>query len=271
MSWCPKCKNEYRAGITVCPDCNEELLEELTEEMELEYVPLFQTTEEELKERIVKYLIHCGHKIKEETSSHENDEEITTVYFLFVPEADYREALMEVKTVLAYDPEKEETEQAPKPKKRGPVVSNLYVDAGERCKEYKSSGIMFLVFAALLFIFGVLNVAGMISVMASTVSLVLIFGAVILFLVVGISSLAKVSSLREEAATEEKTTDTIKDYLSLNFSKEYFESQEDDTSGELLYFQRVEEMKEAVMEQFPDAAEDYIDALLEDYYNSLNL
>ena len=29
MSWCPKCKNEYRAGITICPDCNEELLEEL--------------------------------------------------------------------------------------------------------------------------------------------------------------------------------------------------------------------------------------------------
>ena len=31
MPWCPKCKNEYRAGITVCPDCNEELMEELEE------------------------------------------------------------------------------------------------------------------------------------------------------------------------------------------------------------------------------------------------
>ena len=35
MSWCPKCKNEYRAGIAICPDCKEALMEELTEELEL--------------------------------------------------------------------------------------------------------------------------------------------------------------------------------------------------------------------------------------------
>ena len=49
MSWCPKCKNEYRAGITVCPDCNEELMAELTEAVTLEFVPLFQTTDETLE------------------------------------------------------------------------------------------------------------------------------------------------------------------------------------------------------------------------------
>ena len=33
MAWCPKCKNEYREGITVCPDCGEALVseEELTD------------------------------------------------------------------------------------------------------------------------------------------------------------------------------------------------------------------------------------------------
>ena len=30
--WCPKCKNEYIAGITTCSDCNIPLVEELTEE-----------------------------------------------------------------------------------------------------------------------------------------------------------------------------------------------------------------------------------------------
>jgi predicted amidophosphoribosyltransferase len=28
MAWCPKCKNEYREGITVCPDCGEALVSE---------------------------------------------------------------------------------------------------------------------------------------------------------------------------------------------------------------------------------------------------
>ena len=33
MARCPKCKNEYREGITVCPDCGEALVseEELTD------------------------------------------------------------------------------------------------------------------------------------------------------------------------------------------------------------------------------------------------
>ena len=29
MAWCPKCKNEYREGITHCPDCDVDLVEEL--------------------------------------------------------------------------------------------------------------------------------------------------------------------------------------------------------------------------------------------------
>lgn len=30
--WCPKCKNEYVEGITICADCGSELVESLTEE-----------------------------------------------------------------------------------------------------------------------------------------------------------------------------------------------------------------------------------------------
>lgn len=32
MPWCPKCKNEYRAGFRVCTECGCELVEELTEQ-----------------------------------------------------------------------------------------------------------------------------------------------------------------------------------------------------------------------------------------------
>lgn len=34
MPWCPKCKLEYVKGINVCPDCNEELVEELGKEVD---------------------------------------------------------------------------------------------------------------------------------------------------------------------------------------------------------------------------------------------
>lgn len=38
MAWCPKCKNEYIEGITKCSDCNTDLVDEIVEEKELEYL-----------------------------------------------------------------------------------------------------------------------------------------------------------------------------------------------------------------------------------------
>ena len=45
MPWCPKCKNEYREGNTVCSDCGCALVEELEEELR-EDVPVAFDTEE---------------------------------------------------------------------------------------------------------------------------------------------------------------------------------------------------------------------------------
>ena len=271
MPWCPKCKNEYRAGIAICPDCKETLVEELTEDME-EFIALFQTTDEELKNKLVKYLIHCNHKVREESGIAETEEGKQLVHAILVPQGDAKEALQEIRTVLSYDAKQEAGEEDLKPRHRAPEPSTLYVDAKSRYEEYKSTGIMFLVFAALFLVFGILNLVGVIAITASTVSLVLIFAMAVAFTYVGITSLKKVSSLKEEASTEEQTTDIIMKYLKENFSKEQLLADiNEEITGEMLYFQLMETMKEAASEQFPDADENYLDALLEDYYNSLDI
>ncbi|MBP3593403.1 MAG: hypothetical protein J6J44_02655 [Lachnospiraceae bacterium] len=277
MSWCPKCKNEYRAGITVCPDCNEELMEELTEAIELEFVPLFQTDNEELKTKLVKYLVHCGRKVQEQSAEAETEEGLQTVYAIFVPKDDYAEAVQEIRTVIAYDAKQEAGEEDLKPRHRAPEPSTLYVDAKSRYQEYKSSGIMFLAFAVLFLIFGILNLVGVINIMASTVSLIIVFGAVVGFAYVGITSLMKVSSLEEEASAEENVTEDILDYLKSEFPKEEVEkilpagANAEDLTNEELYFVRISEIKNYVMSEYPGKDENYLDALIEDYYNSLDL
>ena len=277
MSWCPKCKNEYRAGITVCPDCNEELMEELTEAIELEFVPLFQTDNEELKTKLVKYLVHCGRKVQEQSAEAEKEEGLQTVYAIFVPKDDYAEAVQEIRTVIAYDAKQEAGEEDLKPRHRAPEPSTLYVDAKSRYQEYKSSGIMFLAFAVLFLIFGILNLVGVINIMASTVSLIIVFGAVVGFAYVGITSLMKVSSLKEEASAEENVTEDILDYLKSEFPKEEVEkilpagANAEDLTNEELYFVRISEIKNYVMSEYPGKDENYLDALIEDYYNSLDL
>ena len=278
MSWCPKCKNEYRAGITICPDCNEELLEELSEEIIVEYVPVFQTTDVELKERLVKYLIHCGHKIKEEAGLAENEEgEQTEAFVVLVPKEEASEALQEIHTVILYEAKQEAGDEDLKPRQRAPEPSALYVDAKARYQEYKSSGIMFLVFAVLFLVFGILNVTGILNLMASSISLVLIFVMAVAFAYIGVSSLTKVSSLKEEASAEENTTEVIMQYLKDNYPAEVLKDSTthpltgEELTGEELYFVRMEEMKEHLVSEFQDRDENYLDALLEEYYNSLDI
>lgn len=44
MPYCPKCGYEYQPGVKVCPDCDEELVDELTEEnFDDEIVEVFST------------------------------------------------------------------------------------------------------------------------------------------------------------------------------------------------------------------------------------
>ncbi len=51
MPWCPICKNEYIAGKTHCPDCDVDLVDELTEDPEPKVpVPILVPSEEDLSD-----------------------------------------------------------------------------------------------------------------------------------------------------------------------------------------------------------------------------
>lgn len=61
MAWCPKCRNEYVEGVTVCADCQVPLVDELPEETPFDDKVLLgtlDTAEEALK--VAKFLNFKG-------------------------------------------------------------------------------------------------------------------------------------------------------------------------------------------------------------------
>ncbi len=43
--FCPKCKAEYKAGITHCPDCDVDLVDEIPEEKPVQLVKIFESAD----------------------------------------------------------------------------------------------------------------------------------------------------------------------------------------------------------------------------------
>jgi len=60
--FCPKCKAEYKEGITHCPECDVELVQEFSEEDFVNFVKVFESTEPNLTVIIKSVLEDAGIK-----------------------------------------------------------------------------------------------------------------------------------------------------------------------------------------------------------------
>ena len=56
MAFCPICKNEYRAGVLICPDCNCDLVDQLTNDEK----PVLYIRSEHIMNRFTEYLSDSG-------------------------------------------------------------------------------------------------------------------------------------------------------------------------------------------------------------------
>ncbi len=279
MAWCPKCRNEYREGITQCADCMIDLVEELPKK-NYEEVPvvLYETEEEAFAQKIVIYLNYCGIRTAgilptedkfnvavarfEQEAAEEKLAEVTANTDDGTPDLDalvsnIGEELKEIEDEKAKEEFAEMRSES----------SSVYVKQKDKYNDLKFSGISFLVFAAIGLGFLLLN-AFEVFTMFKGFSLYVLGAVFVIFIAIGISSLLRANKLKNMVSEEEKKSDEVLDWIDKNITDDVIANLSDaEASVEDNYFTVHSELCKMVSEQFPFFSKSYIEQLMDDRYN----
>lgn len=151
--------------------------------------------------------------------------------------------------------------------------SSVYIKKADRYEDVGSSAIIFLGFGAVGFLVVLLNVLHILKLPffdiinnVSKFSLLLIFA---IFFIIGVFSWKKAKQLKSQISEEENITEKINQWMEKKFTKEFLEQHTDTSlSNEINFLNQIGEMKQLLILAFPDVESDYLDMLIEEYYNS---
>lgn len=286
MPWCPKCRNEYVEGMTVCAECGVDLVDELPEEIdENSPVKLCHAADETIGGKFILYLNTQGITTAGLMPIQEDDETYEDGFYVVVAGPEYaaksadfegydetREITEE--QILSLMPDLDEKLEELKEEEANKMLSELrtesssvYVKKKDKYADLKFSGISFVVFAILGFGLLALNVFGYIN-MFNKFSMLIMTAVFVIFLLVGITSLLRAKKMKGIVSQEEKVSDDVMDWIEEHITDEYIETQLDpNKSEEDNYFELHAALCRRVAEQFPLFNPDYIDQLIDDRYN----
>ena len=240
--WCPKCKNEYREGITVCADCGCELVEDLS----------------------------AVNDLSEENQYIEADEFTDIEYEFGDGDADVSgQSASDDEAVNAYGNEASEQE-SPK------SASAAYVPKRTKYEDNKSSALTFLLIGGVGLVLVILHVAGVINFNLSTFSKLLtnvVMGALfIIFLIVGIISAKNCSRYKKEAAAEEAFTEQVRSSFHELYTAEGIDNAcclDDQMTSYDVWNLRYHYIQNQLTDKYPELAEDYLEYITDKLYNEL--
>lgn len=293
MPWCPKCKNEYREGITVCADCGTPLVEDISAIENEQREIVFSTPEKELAERFLEFLKYS----KIQSGSLEAEEDIYTV---LVKKSDLKQAK---KLFQGFAAAENEAELQKKLKKQQAAEQNIaeeaeasmkafasdsdedsenaeheeasslhetakvYMKQEDKYKELHSTAYTFLIVGILGLLFVVLNAAGIFHIIGNMITYVLytiIFAGCIF---VAFTSFQDAKKAKAQIKDEEALTAQVKEWLAANISEASFAEVFDASLGdEANYLNKLAYMSRILTEEFPQLDSDYADQLCEEFY-----
>lgn len=301
MPWCPNCKTEYREGITHCADCKAELVAELsTEKVGTDDTTslLVKIDEEQMEfaKRLADFLEYSGVAV----TMSEPEDGLISVYttpedlrdakrhfqaFYAVEAERIQEKAAEAAFLLGEEPDDEELipdfedEEENGEEPTAPVSGRgasrdekTYVSSVSRYEDYRSSGFTFTIFGVLGILFAVLNIVDIIPwfhIFAATVMLIM-FAA---FFAMGIYSFVKASRLKPEAVKEKELSFRVRAWLDEHITDDTLRAYDEkgkaeSKSAELLYLNRLDQIRETLLAEFPDLNSSFAEQLIEDFYSA---
>ncbi len=272
MPWCPKCKNEYKEGYTVCADCGSQLVESLEEGP----VAVYFGAENELQE-MCNFMRANG--ISETQIVYDKKE---GTYELLVERKKAVEAQKQLRVYLSKiaAPKKlaemqqmaEETEAAQTLEEEKEEYKGPYQEADKKAEEYKSGADTLLIVGAAGIIALVLLNLGIIPISLTGFTKALITGVMgvmfVIFIITGITSRKSYKTLKDQADTEKDQKSEIQTYLKENIQLDSFDADliDDEPAMEILYFRRIEKMKEMIRSTYPGLDIAFMDYIIEETY-----
>ena len=148
--------------------------------------------------------------------------------------------------------------------------AGVYQSQSDKASDYYSTGYTFLIIGIAVVIFTFLNMIGVINLFKGQVlSLIVFFALGGAAIGVGIGAFKRSKKAGAQVAAEEKLTADINAYMERHkdIMTQGRLSGEDGTSEEILYLDRTAKMKQELEKVFGRLDDDYVDSLLDDFYN----
>ena len=266
MPWCPKCKNEYKEGVTICNDCGQALL--LEEEGENKALTFGSKEEMEELAGFLEYSKIEGTKI--------SYDEIEEVYEIFVPK---KESAQASKLLFVYMQQKhnEITEEIEEEKSKSEKNIALYENSAIKAEDNKSSAYTLLIVGIAGMIVIALGLAGVLPIHLSGTSKYMTYGIMsalfILFIVMGMISMKSYQIFAKKAESEYTLKGSIEKWCLETLKQEQLDtevfSDEEMVSDEVKYFKRTTLLKEKIEKQFLNLDEAFLDNFVDEIYGDI--
>lgn len=240
MPWCPKCRNEYYEGFTVCADCGEQLVDELPAENAAEVETTFLTEED--KRRMVAF----SEMLQENSEAEESEPE--------------------------YIEMEEEAEEKPSYKK------GVYRNYAERAEDNKSSAATLLLVGSIGLLAIILAACNIIPIPINSTSKFMVYGVMgfmfVVFIVMGFVSSKNAKEYARKAASEADLTMEIQKWCKESLSADsldegLFSEEEADFTTEQKFFKRSEKLKKCISERFLNLDEEYLERFVDEHYQDI--